>query len=295
MHGQVIANFGQLAAVRDDGGNLLQCRTQRRTGLVVCGDEVECRGRPDGGWVVERRLPRRTTLARPDRKGRLKPLAANIDQLLIVIAPRPAPDWTLVCAYLAYAHHQALRPVLVLNKTDQLDPGEHAALLDTAEVYAGICPVVRTSCKKPGRIQPLREILNARTSVLTGQSGVGKSSVVKALLPDQDVQTRAVSEATGLGSHTTTTTMLYRLGDAGALIDSPGVRQFNVAHLEPRAIRRSFTEFNDYAAQCRFDDCTHLHEPGCAVLQAVEVGELAGVRWEHYRDLLKQHNPGEQR
>jgi ribosome biogenesis GTPase len=290
LEGRVVANFGQRAAVRTADRNLIRCHIRRRPGLVVCGDFVVYKEQADGGFVIEQCLPRGGTLARPDRKGRLKPLAANIDRLVVVIAPRPQPDWVMVDAFVTYAAQQGLQARLLLNKADTLDDTPASAeLTRTGALYAECAgPVIHSSCHTGAGIDELAGALAHGTAVLVGQSGVGKSSIVQALLPDQAVQTRAISSVTGLGSHTTTTTMLYQLG-SGALIDSPGVREFDIGHIEPGALQRGFPEFDDHAPHCRFSDCTHVHEPGCAVKAAVDNALIAEVRWRHYRRLLERY------
>lgn len=289
MRGRVIANFGQLVAVRDKQDKIIQCKTRRRTGLIVSGDWIEYSSLDEKQYVIDSIEPRRSCLARPDRRKQNKPLAANLDQLLVVFAPKPEPDWTLVSSYLVYAAHHGLKATLLLNKKDLLTAANKAEILEWIERFTDIgYTAISTCCKEETGLNHLLPELKQRTSVLVGQSGVGKSSIVKALLPDQQVQVQAISAATGLGSHTTTTTTLYKLATDGELIDSPGVRQFSVEQLSPESIREGFIEFAQYSDDCQFSDCTHLHEPGCAVLAAVEKGLIAKPRWQHYQELLER-------
>jgi ribosome biogenesis GTPase len=146
--------------------------------------------------------------------------------------------------------------------------------------------VIRNSCKTENGLDELKMLLKQHTGILIGQSGVGKSSIIKSLLPDKDIQTQAISAATGFGAHTTTTAMLYHLPESGEIIDSPGVREFNVSHLDAETIRSGFIEFRKLQDSCKFNNCTHLHEPGCAVLNAVTQNEIDAQRWENYRKLL---------
>jgi ribosome biogenesis GTPase len=288
MQGRVIANFGAAVAVETADEKIIGCHGRRKLDLIVCGDRVEWQpqaGNLDAG-VIEERLPRTSTLSRPDKKGSPKPLAANFDQLLIVTAPLPEPDPYLTDAYLVYAEHIGTSPVIVFNKEDlaEINIDVHFEQLQQRYRQLGY-PVVHSSCKIPDGLAGLKKQLVGHTSILVGQSGVGKSSIVKNLLPDRDIQTGVVSTATGLGMHTTTTTMLYHLEEGGDLIDSPGVREFPLTHLEPEAIRNGFIEFREQPP-CRFNDCTHLREPGCAVLAAVEAGRIDKERWQNYKKML---------
>lgn len=289
MRGRVIANFGQRLAVRNQAGEMIQCNSLRRFGLLVSGDWIEYQQQNNQSYVIKQVFPRRSSLERPDRRGRPKPLAANIDQLLVVVASIPAPDWVMVSAYLVYAMHHGLKAALVLNKSDLFATQGDNNFLDTANIYTYLdYPVIKTSCKSGAGINELKKILTGHTSVLVGQSGVGKSSIVKQLLPDQQIQINAVSAATGQGSHTTTTTMLYQCNNGGELIDSPGVRQFSIVHLPAESIRKGFIEFNEYSDQCQFANCSHIQEPGCAVIAAVEEGSVVKQRWQHYKELLNR-------
>lgn len=289
MQGRVIANFGAAIAVEITDEKIIGCHSRRKLDLVVCGDWVEWQpqtGNPQAG-IIERLLPRTSTLSRPDRKGQLKPLAANFDQLLIVSSPIPEPDSCLIDAYLVYAEHIGTSPVIVFNKDDLIENHKDAHFDKLQKRYRQLgYSVVHSSCKTREGLADLKRQLADHTSILVGQSGVGKSSIVKNLLPDRDIQTGAVSTATGLGAHTTTTTMLYHLKEGGNLIDSPGVREFSLSHLEPQTIRGGFIEFREHPP-CRFNDCTHLREPGCTILAAVEAGRIDKERWQNYKKMLE--------
>ncbi|GIX22060.1 MAG: putative ribosome biogenesis GTPase RsgA [Gammaproteobacteria bacterium] len=282
--GLVIAHYGRSAAVEDGRGELVSCHLRRHTADVVCGDRVTFRRLPDGHGVVESRLPRRSVLARADARGRERALAANVDLLLVVLAPRPEPDWPMACAYLAYAAAHGLEAQLLFNKSDLPETAGHE---DTLAAYtaAGL-PVLRTSCRSGEGLAALRARLAGHTAVLVGASGVGKSSLVKALLPDLAVRVQALSALAGLGTHTTTTTTLYHLPDGGDLIDSPGVRRFAVGGLDPAAVRAAFPDFAEHAAHCRYPDCSHRHEPDCAVRRAAAEGRIVPLRLQHYEVLL---------
>ncbi|MBN1378072.1 MAG: ribosome small subunit-dependent GTPase A [Gammaproteobacteria bacterium] len=289
MVAKVIANFGHNIAIRTEKGELINCLNLKRLGLLVCGDLVEYSRQSDGSVIIQSVLPRKSELSRPDKRGQLKPLAANLHQLVVVIAPVPAPDWLMVSSYLLYAQHHGLHTSIILNKSDLLEKTGLEDLKRYLQTYQSLgVPVVIASCKLPDTTGKISQLFSNRTSVLVGQSGVGKSSIVQTLLPDQQIQIKTISAITGLGSHTTTTTMLYQLEGGGELIDSPGVRQFSIEYFEPEVLQQNFLEFNSYRQHCQFKNCTHLHEPGCAVRLAVEQGEITRLRWSHYCELMQR-------
>ena len=236
--------------------------------------------------MVTALLPRRSLLARPDRRGRLRPVAANLDWILVVTAADAPPDPGLLDRYLVAARAQGIRAALVVNKIDRLPSEQRCDLEARFAVYRAIgYPVIYTSASTGEGIDALRELIADGTGILVGQSGVGKSSLVKALLPDLDIRIAAV-DATGHGRHTTTTSRLYHLPGGGELVDSPGVRDFALWHLDPRDLERGFVEFAPYVGQCRFSNCRHDREPGCAVAAAAERGEISPRRLASYRRLL---------
>jgi len=252
-------------------------------------------------------IDRSSELSRPDRRGHLKAVAANITQLVIVCAPRPRPDTLLIDQFCVVAGNQDIHPLLVLNKSDLLDSeikpaGEEAAAhhdqrqsqqqasydecmeLLGAYSQAGFKTLLVNTRSAEGE-QQVREALTGHTSVFVGQSGVGKSSIIQRILPDREIRVGAVSSATGLGAHTTTVSFFYDLDEHSALIDSPGVRQFSVDYLEPNKIDEGFPEIQRYAEQCRFQDCRHAAEPGCAVNQAVKENHISQQRFSNYQKL----------
>ncbi len=287
--GRVVAHYGRSALVEGADGTLALCTWRRRAGPVYCGDRVRWRETAPGQGVIEAREPRRNVLSRADARGRLHPTAANVDRIAVVVAPRPPPGELTVDRYLVAAAQADAEPLVVVNKWDLVAGGEEAAWRERLAPYAAAgFPVLEVSARTGMGLGRLREALAGATSILVGQSGVGKSSLVKALLPDLEVRIGALSEASGAGRHTTTTTTLYHLPDGGDLIDSPGVREFGLGPLEPRAVQRGFPEIERAAAGCRFADCTHTVEPGCAVRAAAERGEVHPARYEAYRRLLAQ-------
>jgi ribosome biogenesis GTPase / thiamine phosphate phosphatase len=292
--GRVIAHFGRTLDVRPEaGGETVRCYLRANLEGLVTGDRVIWRGRQDAeGNIVEgvvvARGERDSVLERPDARGQLKPVAANIDQILIVFAVEPEPHPNLIDRYLVAAEATGIAPVLVLNKIDLLpeDGGELMALLERYRELG--YPVVATTTEREGGLDALLARLAGRTSVFVGQSGVGKSSLIDRLLPDEELRIGALSKDSRKGTHTTTTARLYRLPDSeeARLIDSPGIREFGLGHLDEQQVAEGFIEFRDLLGRCRFRDCRHRHEPGCALLAAVERGEVHPERFASYRRIV---------
>jgi ribosome biogenesis GTPase len=297
-NGLIICNYGQTLDVDDQSGRIHRCTTRSKIDNPVCGDRVLWlpAGRDQG--VIVALQARQTLLARPDGNGTLKPIAANVDRLIVVTAPRtdndsgrtsdedPPIDTSLVDRYLIAAELSGIHALIVVNKIDLLSPADLARARLFMETYQDIgYQVLFTTAKHSPAAEKLLEALKAHTNVFCGPSGVGKSSLVKAVLPDRDIRIGEVS-ATGGGRHTTALTTFYRLEQGGALIDSPGVRDFGLWHVDAVQIARGFTEFGRHAPDCRFSDCIHLHEPGCAVRRAVEAQQVSATRLASYRRII---------
>jgi ribosome biogenesis GTPase / thiamine phosphate phosphatase len=284
--GRVVATFGRHMIVRAADGRQLPARPFGRALVAVCGDEVRCRVDPrhDEVHVIEV-LPRRNVLWRASKRGGAEPVVANLTQLLVVLAPVPAPELFVVDRYLAAATSAGVPATLVVNKADLgLAPGLSAEL--GAYAAAGFSAIA-CSAVTAGGTQALLEALTPRTlAALVGQSGVGKSSLVRQLLPQAEVTIgELVREEEG--RHTTTAARLFDLPQGAALIDSPGVRDFAPAvdALDERSL--GFPEVARLAPACRFSDCRHMREPGCAVRAAAESGALHARRYESYRRLRR--------
>ncbi|MBZ9538663.1 small ribosomal subunit biogenesis GTPase RsgA [Modicisalibacter tunisiensis] len=287
--GRVIAHFGRTLDVRGDtDATLHRCHLRANLEGLVTGDRVVWRRADDDSGVVVARDTRDNVLERPDARGQLKPVAANIDQILIVFAVEPAPFANLIDRYLVAAEATGIMPVLVLNKTDLL-PEDGGALAHLLERYRGLgYTVVRATTRGDTGLDALHAQLTGRTSVFVGQSGVGKSSLIDRLLPDEALRIGALSEDSRKGTHTTTTARLYTLPAGGELIDSPGIREFGLGHLDARQITDGFVEFRPYLGRCRFRDCRHRGEPGCALQVAIDAGEISAERFASYRRILDE-------
>ena len=287
--GRVIVRHGKQALVRDNDAQLVLCQMRQHIGQVVCGDLVIWQATDTGQGIISSIEPRQSALARPDYSGQNKAIAANISQLLCVLAPEPAPSGYLIDQYLITAELLGLHALLILNKCDLLDASDAAQTLEAQlAYYASIgYPVLRLSTKTGEGVAALTHRLANNLSILVGQSGVGKSSLVNQVLPDQDVQTGEISAATGHGRHTTSTTTLYTLPSGGELIDSPGVRSFRLTVTSCAELERGFREFADYLGQCHFSNCSHLHEPDCALIAAAESGKIAAWRFAHFQQMVK--------
>lgn len=284
---EVIAAFGRHLIVRDAARAELRARPSGRRLSIVCGDRVRCeRDRKHDEVLVIEVNPRTTLLARSNLRGDSEPVVANISQLVVVIAPVPQPDFFVVDRYLCAATAAGIAGAVAVNKSD-LSPGAIDAGELEALAGAGY-PHVACSAKSGSGVDALRELLSRSVSVLVGQSGVGKSSLVRALLPRAVVETGELVRAEE-GRHTTTASRAYDLDSGGTLIDSPGVRDFAPAIDQLDARTLGFPEVARHAPDCRFLDCKHLQEPGCAILAAIEAREISARRYESYRRLRRRY------
>jgi ribosome biogenesis GTPase len=286
-HGVVIVNYGRQTLVEDSAGNLVRCVARRGLEQIVCGDEVEWLPTGSQEGVVESIAPRRSVLNRADSGNNMRPLVANIDQVIIEAAQEPSLDCFLLDKYIAAAELAHTAALIVINKSDLLTPDARRDIeVQLADFTALGYPVLFTSALQNTGIEAFADCLAGKTSILVGQSGVGKSSLIKRLLPDRDITIGRLSTASGLGRHTTTATTLYHLPCGGRLIDSPGVRDFRLGEVSAAELGSGFREFGPYLGQCRFNDCRHVSEPGCAVLEALAAGKISARRMESYRRLL---------
>ena len=274
FNAQIVAAFGRQYLARLANGDEISCLTRGKKSEVVCGDVVEIQLTGVAQAVIERIVPRRSLLHRSDAF-REKLIAANVTQIIIVVASEPSISDELVSRCLVAAYDQKIEVLIVLNKCDLLAATGEARKRLTAYSAIGY-RVLELSAQQD--VSPLRPYLHGHTSVLVGQSGMGKSTLINALLPDAHAATREISTALDSGKHTTTHARLYRIDDSSALIDCPGVQAFGLHHLSFGGIEQGFVEFAQYLGQCRFRDCRHVHEPGCALHNAVAEGKINARR-----------------
>ncbi|MGM3386396.1 small ribosomal subunit biogenesis GTPase RsgA [Stutzerimonas stutzeri] len=289
--GLVIAHFGVQVEVEaldgDTRGQVFRCHLRANLPALVTGDRVVWRPGNQGIGVIVAQLPRHSELCRPDSRGQLKPVAANVDLIVIVFAPLPEPHANLIDRYLVAAEHAGIAPLLLLNKADLIDAQNKPALDALLSVYRTLgYPLMEVSAHEGGGMDALKRRLDGQVSVFVGQSGVGKSSLVNSLLPGVDTRVGALSEMTGKGTHTTTTARLFHFPGGGELIDSPGIREFGLGHVSRADVEAGFIEFQDLLGHCRFRDCKHDREPGCALLRALEEGRVQPQRMASYRHII---------
>ena len=287
----VLVSYGNRGVIEFPDGKRSDCNYRRSVGRPYCGDRVLVENADGHSTVVTRILERSNEFARANSRQRKQVIAANLDQVMIVIAAAPEPSTDLVERYLVAVHSLGIRPVLVLNKCELIDGKKMAANspLGHLDDYRDLgYEVLITSCKEAPGIDSMLPLLGGKTSILVGQSGVGKSSLVNALLPDLEVQTGALSRVTGKGTHTTTTTIMYSLSHGGKLIDSPGVWEYGLWKMNQTELLGGFIDFSPFLGHCRFNDCSHAREPDCAVVDAVNLGSIRKWRYESYCRLLEQ-------
>ncbi len=293
LTGVVVAHHGHDLLIEDDEHELHRGRARRTVGRLATGDRIRWRHDDHGQVVVEQRQERINLLVRPDAYGKKKLMAANIDQVIIVTAPLPWMNPEVVERTLVAVLALPARPLILLNKADLL--GETAAG-QRAEIEAALSlwqrlgfAVARTSVKTGEGMDRLKTELKGRTSLMIGLSGVGKTSLTREITPlAGDAAVGEISAFNREGTHTTRTSTLYRFADMpGGLIDAPGLRDFPLERVPENVLDEAFPEIAEAAAYCRFNDCRHLNEPGCAVRSAVDQGTILARRLRQYQELLK--------
>lgn len=281
LPGTVVSRHGASLVLIDTEGKYWPCHQRQHLGQLVAGDRVQWQKQDEHHGVVVTKLPRQSELMRQDKFGQQKSVAANITQVFIVCASLPLPSTLLIDQYLLATHLQQLKVVLLINKIDLLDQVKR--IEDLAKLYQDVgLTVVMISASTNVGLATLKELMQDEVNVLVGQSGVGKSTIIQALLPEHEPRTGDVAEQTGLGRHTTSTARYYPLSQGGALIDTPGVRDFVLPisweKLNVTMIEQSFPEISKLSTACQFRNCMHKDAKGCALEAAVSKGYMAASR-----------------
>ena len=274
-------------------GSVLRCHTRTNLELLVTGDRVKWQADPNTGLgIITAIHPRKSLLTRPDRYHKVKPVAANISLIVIVFAPLPEPAPGLIDRYLVACADAEIPALLVLNKSDLLK--ENDPILELLKEYENLGYEVMQT-QSDGDLTELSARLNDETVAFVGQSGVGKSTLINAIVPDAAQKTNVISENSALGQHTTTSTRLISFGDGAALIDSPGIREFGMWHLTLDKVQTGFPEIENLLGHCQFRNCTHKHEKQCALRQAADSGEILPRRLDSYLRLIDEITEAQQK
>ncbi|MBQ7988325.1 MAG: ribosome small subunit-dependent GTPase A [Bacteroidaceae bacterium] len=303
MTGLVIRNTGSWYVVQADEGTLYDCKVKgnfrlrgiRSTNPVAVGDRVSISPQPDGrSALIDDILDRRNYIIR--RASNLSKqshvIAANVDQaVLLVTIAHPETSTTFIDRFLASAEAYRVPVLLIFNKTDLYDTVERRRLDELCSLYSSLGYACRTCSALSGEgLDSVREALCGCVSLLSGNSGVGKSTLLNSLLPEAEARTAEISSAHDSGMHTTTFSQMFFLPEGGALIDTPGIKGFGTFDMQREEVAHYFREIFAMGADCRFGNCTHTHEPGCAVREAVDAGHIAATRYISYLSMLDDHD-----
>lgn len=287
--GQVISFYGGHALVESTEGSLILCALRQNLPILVPGDWVlwQSDSLEENTGVIVEHEQRTQELARPRWDGSLKVMAANVSQMCVVFAPCPIPDETLLDSYCVAAEHTGIRPLLILNKADLLteDMPWKARLAEYEQIGYKTLTV---STRSTEGLEALTNCLQNEVTIFAGPSGVGKSSLIQTLIPELTLETNVLKQGR-YGKHTTSRGHLYHLPHGGSVIDSPGIRQFGLWHLNPSELAWGFIEFRPYIGHCQFRDCSHQHEPKCALIEAVQKEQIIARRLQAFQKMAAMH------
>lgn len=291
----VTATFSRRMQLQLCGGDLVDARIKGKRLKPVCGDEVLAIPiENESDWLITEILERRNQLTRPNSRGQVEVLAANFDVLIVVVAVSPLPDWYIVDRYICAAELMGVDAIVVFNKVDLM--AGLALEIPELEEYRDIdLPVFEVSATTGSLISELQAALTNRRAVIVGQSGVGKSSLINQLADQSEQRTATISGKTGEGRHTTVNSVMIPLRGGGSVIDSPGVRDYAPALSASQDAALGFREITAAAQLCKFSNCRHLREPGCAVKAAVEADTISYRRYESFKrvvNMTEQLMPG---
>ena len=294
--GLMVSRFGEQADVLDlKSGKVYRCFLRQNLGAPVPGDRLHFRLDNNQQGVIESLEPRETLLERPSLHQGLKPVVANINRIFIIVAPLPDFSFILLDRYLVAIKQTGVEVLIIANKWDLANEIEEQSIETQLAVYQSLdYPIIRISTKNDlGKIE-FTNAMKGHSSILVGQSGVGKSSIINWLFPDVTLHTQIISENSRLGQHTTTASQLFCLNNNspqdGFIIDSPGIRDFGLWHLSTKTIADGYIEFEEYIGTCKFRDCKHLNEPGCEIIGAVNKGSISALRWNNYQKIVTNND-----
>ena len=279
--GLVITRFSRQVEIEDEQGKRIRCSIRPHLDTLVAGDRIIWQTEGLSQGVVVSLYPRASMLARPTTAGLKKPVAANITQLVIVIAAKPVLSWPLLDSYLIMAETLKLHAIILLNKTDIPCETLKEDLLTNYQPLG--YPVLFINNADPQADLELKHLLNNQVSVFVGQSGVGKSTIISRLLPHEtNIATQEISEISELGRHTTSNSYYYHIPSGGALIDSPGVREFHLWEMDAMSIAKGYLEFQPYTILCKYRNCLHINTPECGLIEALNKDLISARRYDNY-------------
>lgn len=294
LRGQIVSHHGKKVDVEycdeQQQRQIISCHFRANLEAVVTGDWVLWQREGEAGVVVSLQ-ERESVLLRPDAFGQLKPVAANVSRLVLVIAPEPEAHSGLIDRYLVATENMGAKALILINKSDLLNDTNNTTLADITATYQNIgYTVLQVSAHTGAGLENLKTHLLDETSVFVGQSGVGKSSLIQKLLPEEELRVGDLSSNQSKGRHTTTHSQLYHFSSGGVCIDSPGIREFGLWHMTPDEVLQGFVDLRAQALNCKFRNCTHETEPKCGIHNAIEKGLLYKTRFDSYKHILNTLN-----